>query len=226
MKYFGKAYAERQRRAGVLAALTLAANSTGAAEFEVTVLDRYGGPVADVAVYVEPDQSREAAPASAAEMRQLDFRFDPDLLIVQTGTRVEFPNDDVVAHHVYSFSKPNNFVLSMFKGSMRPHVTFEHAGVVAVGCNLHDHMVGYILVVDSGVFGKTGRDGKVYLEADNPQGVTINIWNPRIKLETEKLAQFVKAGRSAQVTFLLTEELHVYRGDGMEALSWREDRIR
>lgn len=210
-----------------IVALLLAGFSSKAAEFEITVLDRHGEPVPDVAVYIQSE--REAGTGNAenlALMQQVDFRFEPDLLVVQTGTRVQFPNHDVVAHHVYSFSRPNNFVLPMFKGGMRPQVEFEHAGVVTVGCNLHDQMVGYILVVDSSVFGKTGRDGKLRLEAENSQGLTVNIWNPRLKLENENLAQSVNAGRSAQLTFLLTEELRTRRTEEMEALSWRENRIR
>jgi plastocyanin len=210
-----------------IVALLLAGVSSKAAEFEITVLDRHGEPVPDVAVYIQSDREGGAGTVeNLALMQQVDFRFEPDLLVVQTGTRVQFPNHDVVAHHVYSFSRPNNFVLPMFKGGMRPQVEFEHAGVVTVGCNLHDQMVGYILVVDSSVFGKTGHDGIVRLEAENSQGLTVNIWNPRLKLENENLAQSVKAGRSAQLTFLLTEELRTRRNKEMEALSWRENRIR
>ncbi len=221
--FFGR---DRRRRFGVAAILLLAGATPRAAEFEVTVLDRHGEPVPDVAVYIQSDQERHLEiPEYPAVMRQIDFGFDPDLLVVQTGTRVQFPNNDVVAHHVYSFSKPNNFVLPMFKGGMRPEVAFRHTGAVAVGCNLHDEMVGYILVVDSDVFGKTGRDGKVQLEADNPVGLTVNIWNPKLVPGHENLSQSVKAGRSAQLTFLLTEELRSQHDDGTEALSWRKNRI-
>ncbi len=217
---------DRRRRFCVAVTLLLAGVRPQAAEFEITVLDRHGEPVPDVAVYIRSDQERRLpVPAYPAVMRQIDFRFDPDLLVVQKGTRVQFPNNDVVAHHVYSFSKPNNFVLPMFKGGMRPEVAFRHAGAVAVGCNLHDVMVGYILVVDSDVFGKTGHDGKVQLEADNPQGLTVSIWNPKLVAARENLSQSVKAGRSAQLTFLLTEELRSQHDNDMEALSWRKNRI-
>ncbi len=227
MKYTDLFRLERPKRVSVLITLLLASASSNAAEFEVTVLDRHGEPVPDVAVYIQSNGDDELRAAAAlAVMQQLDYQFDPELLVVQTGTRVQFPNHDVVAHHVYSFSKPNNFVLPMFKGGMRPQVEFDHAGVVTVGCNLHDHMVGYILVVDSDVFGKTDHDGKVHLETDNPHGLTVNIWNPSLKLEIETLSQAVNAGRSARLTFLLTEELRSQRNDETEALSWRENRIR
>jgi plastocyanin len=224
MEHLDIFHVARRRHAGILLALILAGTSAFAAEFEVTVLDRHGQPVPNVAVYIQSDHVGSLpAPAHPAVMYQIDSRFDPDLLIVQTGTRVQFPNNDIVAHHVYSFSQPNNFVLPMFKGNMRPQVEFEHAGIVAVGCNLHDHMISYILVVDSHAFGKTGRDGKVQLEADNQDGLTVSIWNPRLRLDDEVLAQTVKAGRSAQLTFLLTQELRAHQGVEKETFSWREN---
>lgn len=220
----------RCRRPGRLVrplALLLAVPAALAAEFEVTVLDRYGEPVPGVAVYVESNQAGGSPPPDyPALMRQTGLSFDPELLVIQTGTRVRFPNLDDVAHHVYSFSKPNNFVLPMFKGGMQPQVAFEHPGVVAIGCNLHDHMVAYILVVDSPVFGKTGIDGSIRLEADNPAGLTIRIWNPRLDLDHENLSQSVKAGRSAQLTFPLVAELRSDNENHAETLRWKKKRIR
>ena len=218
---------EIRRRLCVSFALLFASASSAAAEFEITVLDRNGEPVPNVAVYVQSDDDGDRPETEKiAVMQQVDSRFEPDLLVVQTGTRVQFPNNDIVAHHVYSFSTPNNFVLPMFRGGMRPQVQFEHPGVVTVGCNLHDQMVGYILVVDGQAYGKTDRDGRVHLDADNPEGVTVKIWSPDIRPEQENLAQTVRAGRSARLTFLLTEELRTQQSDDMETYSWRENRIR
>jgi hypothetical protein len=80
-------------------------------------------------------------------------------------------------------------------------------------------MLAYILVVDSNVFDKTGFDGKVQLTTDNSDGLTVSIWSPRINLNEEDWTQAIKAGRSAQVTFSLTEKLRALRIDESEALS-------
>jgi plastocyanin len=214
----------RQWRIPLWVGLMLAVVSAGAAELDVTVLDRYGRPVPNVAVYIQADPDvRLPAPTKLAVMNLVDTQFVPDLLVVRTGTRVQFPNSDIVAHHIYSFSKPNNFVLPMFKGNMRPQVEFDDAGIVTIGCNLHDHMVGYILVVDSPAFGTTGLDGTTRLMADNPDGLSVSIWSPRIRLHDESLTQTVKAGRSARMTFSLTEELRASHIDKSAALSWNEN---
>jgi plastocyanin len=203
--------------------LLVAVISSNAAEIEVTVLDRAGEPVPNVAVYIQSEHDGPLlAPTQSAVMDQIDTRFVPHLLVVQTGTPVEFSNSDVIAHHVYSFSKPNNFTLPLYKGDLQPRINFDYGGVATLGCNIHDHMLAYILVVDSNVFGKTNIDGKTELTADNPDGLTVSIWSPRIKLNDENLTQTIKAGRSAQVTFLLTEDLRAPHGDESDALSWNE----
>ncbi len=77
-------------------------------------------------------------------MDQQGHQFVPHLLVVQAGTEVTFPNSDNVSHHVYSFSPTKPFELPLYKGDVYPPVTFEKAGIVVVGCNIHDSMLGYI----------------------------------------------------------------------------------
>jgi len=204
-------------------ALLLAVCASNAAEIDITVLDRDGEPVPNIAVYVQFDHDGPLpAPTHGAVMAQADTRFVPHLLVVQTGTQVEFSNGDVVAHHVYSFSKPNNFTLPLYKGNLQTQIEFDHGGVVTLGCNIHDHMLAYILVVDSQIFGKTDFDGKTQLTTDNRNGLTVSIWSPRIKLADENLTQTVKSGRSAQITFSLTEKLLAPHAYEAEELSWNE----
>ena len=204
----------------------LAASFTGtlsySAEIAVSVLDVDGNPVPGVAVYARPDAAEPLpAPTETVVMDQIDRRFVPHLLVVQTGTTVDFPNSDSVAHHVYSFSKPNNFVLPLYKSDLRPQVTFAHSGVVTLGCNVHDDMLAYILVVDSRVYGLTDDDGVARLSIDNPEGVIVNIWSPRIRTEKEDLMRAVSAGKSAELTFSLTEKLHAPHEDATGALVWK-----
>ena len=154
-------------------------------DVDVFVVDRDGLPVADVAVYaMRLDGKNELpAPTANAVMDQIDKQFVPHLLIVQTGTAVEFPNSDTVAHHVYSFSHPNKFLLPMYQGEQHPPVTFEHSGVVTLGCNIHDHMLGYILVVDSMTITKTDENGEASLSLDKPQDYEISIWSPAFAMK-------------------------------------------
>ncbi len=205
----------------LFAALMLAATSSYGGEVDVVVLDRDGQPVSDVAVYATRADGRKQieSRAGSAVMDQVDKQFVPHLLVVQTGTSVEFPNSDTVAHHVYSFSHPNKFTLPMYKGTAHPPVTFEHSGVVTLGCNIHDQMLGYILVVDSATFAKTDENGSVSLSLDDPKDYEIKIWSPRIRDGGELLTRTVVSSDPA-VSFRLAKKLNPPHGEQSE--SWQE----
>ena len=102
------------------------------------------------------------------------------VLAVRTGSLVRFPNNDQIRHQVYSFSPAKKFELPLFQGSTAAPVRFDQAGLVTVGCNIHDWMLGYIVVLDTPYFGKSGSDGRVQIDA--PAGsYTLRVWHPRIK---------------------------------------------
>lgn len=192
--------------------------SAFADQLEVFVQDAEGNPVPDVAVYAtfQSDQARDT-PGSAV-MDQMGKQFVPHVLVVQVGTSVEFPNSDVVAHHVYSFSKPNNFALPLYKGDAHAPITFHHDGIVTLGCNIHDHMLAYIVVVDTDVFGKTDADGRVTLEipGSNRNG-SVHIWSPRIR--DAELTQELEP-ESSTLKFALSKKLRPAYDAGSEAIQW------
>ena len=171
----------------LLVALAPAAYSA-AATLEISVVDEQGRPIDEVAVYATPahavDHGAAAAHTAAAPkavMDQQHLQFVPHLLIVQTGTEVSFPNGDEVSHHVYSFSETKPFELALYKGDQYPPVPFDRPGVVVLGCNIHDGMLGYIVVVDTPHFAKTDEQG-VALIHDVPSGdYNVAVWTPRAR---------------------------------------------
>ncbi len=204
----------------------LFATSAFSRDVDVVVVDRNGQHVADVAVYAlrRDGQIDLPTPQESAIMDQVNRQFVPHLLVVQTMTPVEFPNSDSVAHHVYSFSHPNKFILPMYKGDQHPPVTFEYSGVVSLGCNIHDHMLGYILVVDSTAFTKTDENGHASLSLENPEEYSINIWSPRIRDRDEFLSRsLVTPGQSnSEVVFSLTKRLNPPHRERSDGTSWSD----
>jgi plastocyanin len=173
-----------------LLALAPAAHSA-AATLEISVVDEQGRPIEDVAVYATSAHGAEhagtttatanAATGQKAIMDQHDLQFVPHLLIVQSGTEVAFPNGDSVSHHVYSFSETKQFELPLYKGEVYPPVLFERPGIVALGCNIHDGMLGYIVVVDTPHFAKTDEQGVALID-DVPSGdYVVAAWTPRAR---------------------------------------------
>ena len=101
---------------------------------------------------------RSVAPVTAI-LDQINLAFVPDLIVVPVGSTVEFPNSDSVSHQIYSFSPTKRFQLPLYHGKPYPPVHFDQAGIVTLGCNIHDRMVGYIYVTDAQYFGRTDAHG-------------------------------------------------------------------
>ena len=109
-------------------------------------------------------------------MGQKDRQFTPHILVVEQNGQVDFPNADSIMHHVYSFSKSKSFELKLYREQPQAPITFEQTGVVELGCNIHDWMLGYIVVVDSPYYGITDEQGQVTL--DVPVGeYTLKSWH-------------------------------------------------
>ena len=187
---------------------------------DVTVLDNKGDPVPDVAVYVSYDFTPARRAPGTAVMDQRDTTFVPHILVVQKGTAVEFPNSDIVAHHVYSFSKPNDFVLPLYKGDPFDPVRFDHDGIVTLGCNIHDHMLAYIVVVDTDIFGVTDANGQFSAGPRSAlRNARVHIWSPRIR--DGDLTQAVPDGTS-EVVFVLQKKLRPPHDSDSSAVQWSD----
>jgi plastocyanin len=144
----------------------LAAAPAGhAATLDVTVRDAAGAPVEDAVAWVIPKVGPSPVRKRDAAIAQRDKAFVPMVTVVQTGTAVQFPNQDPIRHHVYSFSPAKVFELKLYAGTPAAPVLFDKPGEVVLGCNIHDHMIAYVYVVDTPWFGKTARDGQIKMDA-------------------------------------------------------------
>src|ERR1700692_2030828 len=143
----------------VFAALGAVGPAVGAT-LVINVQTADGHALAGAVITVRPLDGAPRKPAAVhAVMDQVDRAFEPDLLVVPVGSTVEFPNSDSVSHQVYSFSPAKRFQLPLYKGQIHPPITFDRAGLVVLGCNIHDSMVGYIYVTDAAYFGTTESGG-------------------------------------------------------------------
>jgi plastocyanin len=178
----------------LIAAATAAAR---AAEVDIEVVDGQGRPLPDAVVIASPANpgaAREIArPADGTEViDQIDKQFVPYVKVIRAGTWVRFPNKDNIRHHVYSFSPAKRFELPLYAGAAAPPVLFDKPGVVVMGCNIHDWMVGYVYVSESPYFGKTGDDGRTLL-ANLPAGdYAIRIWHPDLIAAEESTVRMVR----------------------------------
>ncbi|MDE3009260.1 MAG: methylamine utilization protein [Pseudomonadota bacterium] len=116
--------------------------------------------------------------ASGAVIDQVNRQFVPQVSVIETGAAVTFPNKDNIRHHVYSFSPAKPFELKLYSGRPANPVVFDHAGLVTLGCNIHDVMLGYVLVVDTPYHTVSQADGTAVLH-DVPAGDwQLHAWLP------------------------------------------------
>lgn len=170
--------------AALLGAL-LALQVTAASAVPVTVQLRGPGgqPLAGAAVAVEVKGRTGKTTSAKAEIGQRERQFTPQLLIVQTGTAVNFPNFDTVRHHVYSFSPIKVIDIKLYSGTPTDPVVFDKPGVAALGCNIHDRMSAHVIVVDTPTFART--DDKGQASFDLPAGEhAVKAWHAGQKSPT------------------------------------------
>lgn len=145
------------------------------------VLDQQGKPVEGAVVMLLEAKGRFKAPRKPAVMDQVGKKFVPYVLPVLVGTKVEFPNQDDIHHHVYSFSKPKRFDLPLYKGKPAEPIVMDSTGVVKLGCNIHDWMAAHVLVLPHPYFAVTGPDGKASIEKVPAGKHKVAVWSPRRK---------------------------------------------
>jgi len=153
-----------------------------AADLSVMVVGREGRGVDEVVVTAMPAaaNARSSLTLRPAVMDQKNLAFLPRVLVVAAGTSVEFPNNDSVSHQVYSFSAAKRFHLPLYKGEVHPPINFDRPGLVVLGCNIHDAMVGYIYVTDAPYFGTTEARGSLEFKGLPAGDYRVAIWSPFI----------------------------------------------
>ncbi|MBT4739642.1 MAG: methylamine utilization protein [Rhodospirillaceae bacterium] len=201
---------------GVLAfALFLPLSLATAADLTVTVTDKDGKPVPDSVVFLMGGPPTEPGPT--VKMVQRDQSFNPDVLAISVGTKIEFPNEDPFRHHVYSFSPAKRFELKLYGGDEVQEVTFDQAGEIAMGCNIHDDMLGYIYVVDTNLLGTTNENGAATISGlEDGSSYEAQVWHPRLRGPTRRTAQTVTATQSATIEIGLKRDRRKQSGSDFE----------
>lgn len=177
-----------------LLSILLAPAPALAGDLVVTVRDAAGRPTPNAVVMVRPASGVPAGPIRFPwpyTVAQQNIQFDPFVLVVPVGATVGFPNRDKVRHHVYSFSAGNKFELKLFGRDESRSVVFRAPGVAAIGCNIHDQMVGFIRVVDTPWAVKTGPDGVATLRDIPPGAATMTVWHPWLRAPKGELTRKV-----------------------------------
>lgn len=186
-----------------------------AASLDVTAQDQNGKTVSELVVSLTPlDAELPPLPTPgslSATVEQKNEEFDPYVIAVRTGTEVMFPNLDDVQHHVYSLSRPAKFDIPLHGGNKSESVVLDQAGLVPVGCNIHDWMLSYVVVIDSPWFTQTSANGVAAL-SDLPSGrYKLEAWHPRLRKPHEQEITISGTSNSVNLELRLRPDRRIRR---------------
>lgn len=174
-------------RALVLSFCLLIVFRASAQEYRIKITDMAGQPMEHAVVSIRTDSPAPVA-KTIALMDQVDRKFVPRVLTVNQSDLVSFPNSDNVRHHVYSFSAPKVFEIKLYADVPEAPIEFAEPGIVVLGCNIHDDMIGYIYVTPPEfVSAVTDSLGESVIESSG--NITeVRIWHERLSaVETDQI---------------------------------------
>ena len=174
--------------------------ATHAAELALRFVNGADKPLVDAVVFAQLSGSapRASAPKPSAIVQRARV-FEPFVTVVEKDTAISFPNEDSMAHHVYSFSPAKRFELKLYKGSAHEPVVFNVPGVIALGCNVHDWMLAYIVVVDTPFFAKTDQNGEARLTHLPAGNLDLMVWYPGMKAPVRAQAVTLSKAESQSI---------------------------
>lgn len=181
---------------GLIAAAATIVHAQTVRPLSVQVVDQRGMPLRNAVVTVYPAAGtggRAYVSVRRPAVAQRDRAFLPGTLIVARGSTVAFPNLDTVRHSVYSFSPTARFQFDLYgQDQSRSHV-FPVAGTVAIGCNIHDDMRGYIKVVDTPFAVQTDANGLARVAGLPAGSLSVRVWHPQLQARSQEQAFTVGA---------------------------------
>jgi len=154
-------------------------------------------------VYLEtaPRGAFETRESSRARMDQRNETFVPRVLAIVAGTTVDFPNNDVTYHNVFSLSPARSFDLGRYAAGRSRSVRFDRPGIVRVFCEIHSHMSAHILVFGHRYFAVTDEDGSYRIPDVPPGTYTVVAWHESDRPESRRVV--VGDGADAELNFVI-----------------------
>jgi len=142
-------------------------------------------PPAGGVVYLE-DAPKQPGVATTATIDFDHKAFSPAIAVITAGGTVTFGNKDSLSHHVFSPDVADWDTGFVGKGATSVR-RFDKVGAIALLCNIHPEMLGYLLVIPSTAFGKLGVDGTYVITSVPPGTYRATLWSPRLPTVTQSV---------------------------------------
>jgi len=175
---------------------------------QINVQDYKGMPASDMVVYLQPLSGQQLSQSDEiVTVTQQNEAFAPYITVSQTKKQVNFVNQDDITHQIYSADSDNRFSFTIRAGSEHLANAFDHEAEISMGCNIHDWMSGYLLVVDTPYFAKTDAQGQVRFSLSELGQYNIVVWHPQLPTQEHRVIQPQTITQSAEYNVSLTKKL-------------------
>lgn len=162
--------------------------------------------LAGFVVYLESEHTSSLPTTDkVVEISQQNKSFSPYISVMQLGNKVNFTNQDDITHHIYSPIGKNKFEMKIRSGKNEVKTDFVEAGEVAMGCNIHDWMSGYLLILQTPFFDKTNIKGHTEIKQVPTGKYQLTVWHPQLKTAEHKLIKQIKLTANAKFEFDVTD---------------------
>ncbi len=192
---------------------TVLSTAVVAEQLTVSVTAAQGKALADMVVFAEPLDGPAPASQLTAPLliAQKGKAFAPYISVIQRDAPVRFVNQDGITHHIYSISANNRFSFRIAAGKSQQIIAGagekDELATVAMGCNIHDWMSGYMLVLDTPYYAKTDNQGQVTLTVAQPGRYRLNIWHPQLQTPDHRMRQELSVTGKMNISFQLADPL-------------------
>jgi plastocyanin len=165
---------------------------------------------ADVVVWLTPLRPDPAPPPLNTQkytLAQKDKQFTPHVLVVPTGSSVDFPNLDPFFHNVFSLFNGKRFDLGLYEAGSHRAVRFDREGVSYIFCNIHPEMGAIVVSLSTAFYAVSSPEGAVLIHGVPPGSYRLNVWAENVPIDRLKaLGRVVEiAARNVQLGALPLE---------------------
>lgn len=165
------------------------------------------GDSADVVVSLTPVQAGAMVrPGPMARLMQKNKKFIPHIVAVTQGTEIEFPNQDLFFHNVFSIHQGKTLDLGLYESGAARRVKFSQAGVSYIFCNIHPQMSAVIVVLRTRYFALSDGAGNFQISHVPPGRYKLGVWyelTPESELTLQGKEVEVVSGENAIDTIVL-----------------------
>lgn len=175
-----------------------------ASELKINVINITKSAMPDIVVTLEAEFNQKPyTPIPKNKIiSQINNKFEPFITIINLGSKIQFPNYDLTAHHVYSFSPAKTFELKLYTRLPEQAITFDKVGPVSLGCGIHDSMEAYIFVTDKKHVKISNKYGQVRFKNLSKGNYKLTLWHPYDNGVYEPKSVYVFSNRNQSMTLV------------------------